>query len=160
MNPYIYKYIDDNTLVAIWRSDATSIISLQLHVDRPVKHVYEGNKVGYWCVEMEDGSKQYLYASGTSFQDTECSPFMNSEEDIEEMLFTYRMQEDRGWYIYELEDMDKFGDITKHIIEIREDIGNYTIVVDSKLVDSFNDLRSMFPLHNLEWLNIGGMLLK
>lgn len=160
MNLYISKYVDDYTLAAIWRSNATSIISLQLHVDLPVKHVYEGNKVGYWCVEMADGSKQYLYASGTFFQDTECSPFMNSEEDIDEMLSTYRMCAGRGWYIYEFEDMDKFGDTTKHLIEIREDIGNYTIVVDSKLVDSFKDLRTMFPMHNLEWLNIGGLLLK
>lgn len=160
MNPYIYKYIDDNTLVVIWRESHAALIMSQLRTDRPVKHVYEGNKVGYWCVEMEDGSKQYLYASGTSFQDTECSPFMDSEEDIDEMLSTYRMQEDGVWHIYELNDMDKFGYTTKHLIEVKDHLGKYIIMVDGESADSLDVLYRMFPLHNLEWLNIGGMLLK
>ena len=160
MNPAISKFTDDYTLAVIWRETHTTLIMGLLNINLPVKHVYEGNKTGYWSVDMEDGSKQYLYASGPTSNTIGYSQFMNSEEDIDEMLSTYQMQKDGAWHIYELDDMDKFGYTTKHLIEIREDIGNYTIVVDSELVDSFDVLYRMFPLHNLEWLNIGGMLLK
>ena len=129
-------------------------------MDRPVERVYKGNKKGYWCVEMKDGSKQYLYTSGISIKTTEVSPFMNSEEDIDEMLSTYQMQEDGMWHIYELYDMDKFGYTTKHLIEVKDHLGEYIIIVDGKLIDSLEELGHMFPLHNLKWLNIGGMLLK